>query len=112
MKFWRRCGAGRYAGKYPKLHIPQFTRRGMSQKLDRLKEIMAEVADLNTAASLLSWDQQTYMPEGGAPARGQQMATLGKLAHEKATSDEVGRLLEDLKAEFAGADLNTDDAAL
>ena len=84
----------------------------MGAKLDRLKEILGEVADLNSAAGLLSWDQQTYMPEGGSQARGQHLATLGKLAHSKATSDEVGRLLEDLKAEYANADTGSDEAAL
>jgi len=83
----------------------------MSAKLDQLKEIIGEVADLGSAASLLGWDQQTYMPAGGGGARGQQLATLGKIAHQKATSDEVGKLLDELKAEFAGADPDSDEAA-
>lgn len=73
---------------------------------------MGEVSDLNSAASLLGWDQQTYMPPAGGEARGQQLATLGKLAHQKATSEEVGRLLEDLKKEFVGADPSSDEASL
>lgn len=84
----------------------------MSQKLDRLKEILAEVADLNSAASLLSWDQQTYMPAGGSSARGEQLATVGRLAHEKGTSHEVGDLLQALKAELGAADPSSDEAAL
>ncbi|MFT3895389.1 MAG: carboxypeptidase M32 [Anaerolineales bacterium] len=84
----------------------------MSEKLNQLKEMLGEVADLGKAASLLSWDQQVNMPPMGGEARGYQLATLSKIAQEKFTSDEVGRLLDDLKAEFAGADLNTDDAAL
>ena len=56
----------------------------MSDKLDQLKTVMGEVSDLNSTASLLGWDQQTYMPIGGGEARGQQLATLGKLAHKKA----------------------------
>ena len=63
----------------------------MTDKMDQLKKIMGEVSDLGSTAGLLSWDQQTYMPEGGAEARGQQLATIGKLAHQKATSDEVGK---------------------
>lgn len=84
----------------------------MSSNLDRLKEVMGEVADLSTAASILSWDQQTYMPPGGAHARGQQMATLGKIAHAKATSDEFGKLLQDLRVEYAASDASSDEAAL
>jgi carboxypeptidase Taq len=50
------------------------------------------------------------MPPGGSEARGQQLGTLGKIAHEKSTTDEVGKLLEDLKKEFPDAE--TDDGAL
>jgi carboxypeptidase Taq len=84
----------------------------MSEKLKKLKEIMGEVADLNSAASLLSWDQQTYMPAGGGEARGQHLATLGKLAHQMAISDDVGRLLDDLKQEYSSVTGDSDDAAL
>jgi carboxypeptidase Taq len=52
------------------------------------------------------------MPPGGAEARGQQRATLGRIIQEKFTSEEVGRLLDDLKQEFAGADADNDDAAM
>jgi carboxypeptidase Taq len=83
----------------------------MSEKLNQLKEILGEVSDLNHAASLLGWDQQTYMPPAGGEARGQQLATLGKIAQEMSTSDKVGHLIDDLKKEFEGADPSSDDAA-
>jgi carboxypeptidase Taq len=82
----------------------------MSEKLNQLKEILGEVSDLNHAASVLDWDQQVNMPPGGGEARGQHLATLGKISHQKATSDEVGKLLEDLKQEFSDSD--SDDGAL
>jgi carboxypeptidase Taq len=84
----------------------------MSEKLERLKEIMGEIYDLRHAAGLLSWDQQTYMPAGGNEARGHQLATLGKAIHNLGTSEEVGKLLSDLKTEFAGAGEDSDEAAL
>ncbi len=84
----------------------------MSEKMDRLKQIMGEVSDIRSAATLLSWDQQTYMPAGGNEARGHHLATLGKIGHELATSDEVGKLLSDLKQEYAGADESSDEAAM
>ena len=84
----------------------------MSEKLKKLKEVLGEVADLNSAAGLLSWDQQTYMPAGGGEARGQHLATISKLAHQIATSDQVGKLLDDLKRDFAGANGDSDDAAM
>lgn len=82
----------------------------MSEKLARLKEILGEVSDLGRATSVLDWDQQVNIPPMGGDARGQQLATLGKIRQEKFTSDEVGRLIDDLKSEFAGAD--SDDAAM
>ncbi|MCL4529028.1 MAG: hypothetical protein M1282_06415, partial [Chloroflexi bacterium] len=45
----------------------------MSEKLNQLKELYGEISDLNNAAALLGWDQQTYMPAGGGEARGQQL---------------------------------------
>ncbi len=84
----------------------------MSEKLNQLKELLGEVSDLNRAASVLGWDQQVNMPPGGAEARGRQLATLGKIAQEKFISDEAGGLLEDLKREFAGADPDSDEAAM
>ena len=82
----------------------------MSEKLNQLKEILGEVSDLHHAASVLEWDQNVSMPPGGGEARGQQLATLGKIAHEKSTSEEVGKFLEDLKQEFP--DSETDEGAL
>ena len=84
----------------------------MTSKLEALKTILGEIADINHAAALLGWDQQTYMPPGAAESRGYQMATLGKIAHEKFTSDEVGQLIEAAQAEVAGADPDSDDARL
>ncbi len=69
----------------------------MEEKLQKLKELMAEVADLGHANALLGWDQQVYMPPGGAEERGYMTGTIGKIMHEKFTSDEMGLLLDDLK---------------
>jgi carboxypeptidase Taq len=82
----------------------------MNDKLVRFKEIFAEVADLNAAASVLDWDQQVNMPSAGAEARGNQLGTLGKLSHQIFTSDEVGKLLEELGSDAAG--LSPDDEAV
>jgi carboxypeptidase Taq len=82
----------------------------MSEKLEQLKERLGEVEDLSRAASVLGWDQQVNMPPGGSEARGQQLATLSKIAQEKFIADEVGQLIEELKQELNGAD--TDETAL
>ncbi len=82
----------------------------MSEKLEQLKARLAEVSDIGRAASVLGWDQQVNMPVQGNEARGQQLATLSKIAQEKFISDEVGKLIDDLKQEFDGDD--SDEAAL
>jgi carboxypeptidase Taq len=84
----------------------------MSEKLQQLKTLLAEVADLNAVQALLSWDQQIYMPQGGGEARGNQLATIGKISHQKFTSDEIGKLLGDLEQEFNGAEPDSDEARL
>jgi len=84
----------------------------MEQKLQELKTLLLEVNDLNGAAALLHWDQSTYMPPGGAAARGRQMATLSRLAHEKFISPEVGKLLDDLQTYGESLHYDSDDASL
>lgn len=83
----------------------------MTEKLEALKEKLAEVFNLYTVAALLDWDQQTYMPPGGAEDRAEQTALITQLAHERLVSDEVGRLLDDLSSEYS-ADDDSDGAAL
>jgi carboxypeptidase Taq len=84
----------------------------MNTQLQELKTRLLEVNDLNSANALLSWDQSTYMPSGGAPARGRQMATLGRLAHEKFTDPAVGKLLDDLRPYEESLPYDSDDASL
>lgn len=84
----------------------------MHKKLDELKTRLREVEDLKLANSLLNWDQATYMPPGGAAARGRQMALLSRLAHEKFIDPAVGHLLDDLRSYEEGLGPDHDDAAL
>lgn len=84
----------------------------MEPKLQALKTRLTEVNDLQMAAALLQWDQSTYMPSGGAGARGRQMATLSRIAHEKFTDAAVGQLLDDLTAYEQSLPFDHDDASL
>jgi carboxypeptidase Taq len=63
---------------------------------DDLRQRLAEIADLGKTMALLGWDQQVMMPSGGAAIRAEQMATVGRIAHTKFISAEIGRLLDDL----------------
>ena len=84
----------------------------MEDELARLRSILAEIADLRGAEAILGWDQQTYMPAGGAEARSHQSAALARLAHERATSAELGRLLESLERSASARDPDGDEARL
>jgi carboxypeptidase Taq len=84
----------------------------MEEKLSKLKNILAEVSDIDAATALLDWDQQCYMPSNAAESRGNQQATLNRIEHELITSDEVGQLLADLKPYATQLDPDTNDARL
>ena len=84
----------------------------MQDKLNELKKRLGEISDIQNAVSLLGWDQQTYMPPGGADARAQQIATLSHLAHEKFIDDAIGRLLEELHGFSTKLSYDSDDASL
>lgn len=60
------------------------------------RELLQKAADINNAAAVLGWDQETYMPPKGAPYRGRQLATLASMAHEMVTSPRLGQLLDEL----------------
>ncbi len=61
--------------------------------LQPLTSRLIEIQHLASAASLLSWDQETYMPPGGGQARADQLSTLQTLAHDKLVSPEIEALL-------------------
>jgi carboxypeptidase Taq len=84
----------------------------MDPKLQDLKSRYTEVYDLQMAAQLLHWDQTTYMPPGGASARGRQVALLTRLAHEKQTDPAIGKLLDELKSYEESLPYEHDDAAM
>ena len=84
----------------------------MQAKLDELKTRLVEVNDLESANALLNWDQSTYMPPGGAPARARQSAALGRIAHEKFTDPAIGKLLDELQPYAEGLPYDSDDASL
>jgi carboxypeptidase Taq len=84
----------------------------MGGKLDRLRELLGVVADLQAAGAVLGWDQQTYMPPGGAAGRAMQLATLGRLAHERFVGDEMGAALGVAESEIADLAPDSDEARL
>lgn len=61
----------------------------------RLTSRFERLAIIDEASAMLGWDQAAVMPEGGAAARGDQLATLAGVAHGMLAAPEVE---EDLAA--------------
>ena len=86
-------------GKFPahcvhcRANIPVRPRVKTLKDLEPLTTRLLEIQHLNSAASLLDWDQETYMPAGSGRARADQLATLQGLAHDTFTAPEMERLL-------------------
>lgn len=58
----------------------------MEQQYQAYVKDMAAITDLYAAIAVLSWDKEVNMPSRGARFRGQQVATLSALAHERMTA--------------------------
>src|SRR6185503_19437679 len=82
------------------------------KKLQELKTRLLEVGDLNNINALLGWDQSTYMPPGGAEARGRQSALMAQMAQEKFIDKKIGKLLDDLRPHEESLPYDSDDASL
>jgi carboxypeptidase Taq len=85
-------------------------RQSLNAILAELKRRLSEIYDLNAAKSILTWDEATYMPKGGAVARGRQAALLKRLEHERSVDPALGRLIDRLESQVDK--LSADDASL
>ncbi len=77
----------------------------------RLLELSKEIHLLNCSMSLLDWDQKTYIPKGGTENRGNQLALLAGMSHQKSTALEIGDLLDQLEASPLASDPDSFEAA-
>lgn len=62
--------------------------------LGRLKDRLYDLNALHAAIGIMDWDQQTYMPRGGAEARAAHVGILSRMSHELLAADETKTLLE------------------
>jgi carboxypeptidase Taq len=73
--------------------------------IEKLRARMGELADLGALEMLASWDQLVMMPSEGAAGRAHQLGTLARLAHERATAEDIGAWLDELDGiELEGID--------
>ncbi|MCM2271145.1 MAG: carboxypeptidase M32 [candidate division Zixibacteria bacterium] len=68
------------------------------QAYNELVGQMKEISLLGSTASLLAWDQRTYMPRQGAEFRSQQLALIAGMYHERFTSPKIGDLLSQVES--------------
>lgn len=72
------------------------TARDSRTPFETLRKRLAELVDLNSIGMLLEWDQLVTMPAQGAESRAHQLAALARIAHERATAQEIGACLEEI----------------
>jgi len=82
----------------------------VADALAQLKARLADVHGLADVAYLLVWDQRTTMPPAGTGHRAQHIGLLQRMAHERLTDPEIGRLLDSIDA--GSFDPESDDAGL
>jgi len=63
-----------------------------------------EESVLTTCEALLEWDEETHMPPGGVENRGEQLAVIAGLLHDRGTDPRIGELL----AQLEGSELLAD----
>jgi carboxypeptidase Taq len=70
-----------------------------------------EAGTLGSVAALVGWDQETYMPHGGARARAEQSSLLARLIHERASSPKIGELLDQCESDSSLNDPTSEHGA-
>ncbi|MBP6817916.1 MAG: carboxypeptidase M32 [Ferrovibrio sp.] len=69
-----------------------------------LEQRFRRLSALNGALAMLGWDQSAMMPEGGAGARAEQLATLSVIRHEWLTDPALGDLIQGAEAQAGLSD--------
>ncbi|MGQ9734375.1 MAG: carboxypeptidase M32 [Candidatus Bipolaricaulia bacterium] len=82
------------------------------EELKRFKEYVREMGKLGSAAALLNWDQQTYIPRRGHEARAEVLGKLARLAFEMLISPQMAEFIEKLDRPEVKAGLSEQDRAM
>ena len=82
-----------------------------SAAYDDLIRRSRERSVLGSCAALLGWDEQTYMPKLGSENRGNQLALLAGLLHDRATDPAIAGLLDDAEGSASPDEAGTPAAA-
>lgn len=71
---------------------------------EKLSARFKKKSALSGASAVLHWDNAVMMPDGGADARAEQLATLGVIMHEMTTDPEVSTLLDQAEKDVSSLD--------
>lgn len=80
------------------------------QSYTELIRLSRETTLLASCGELLHWDAEICMPRGGVEHRGEQMALLAGLVHERATNPRLGDLLSSVESSSLVTDPETPEA--
>lgn len=81
-------------------------------QLIELKKRLADVSHLNTALSLLYWDQETYMPAKATEVRAENVSYLSGLVHKMFIDFDKDKLLSKLKVALDEKKIKGKDAVI
>ena len=71
---------------------------------EELEARFRDLSHLGHAGAILHWDEASMMPPGGGEARGESMALLAGIAHQRLTHPEIAAFLD--QAESSNGQLN------
>lgn len=71
---------------------------------ERFLSIVREIYIARSVERLLDWDQETVMPPKAAADRGEQLALMAGIAHDRLTSNELAEMLSALESDGAAGD--------
>lgn len=81
-------------------------------KYTTLVDELRRITLFSSCNSVLGWDEQTYMPPKGAEHRANQLSLLAGMAHQMATSTELGDLIGELESLQSFDDPDTPQAVV
>ncbi len=70
----------------------------------KLEAKFSEISRLREIQAISGWDEACMMPSGGGAGRGQALATLTSVIHERLCDPEIGELLNTARADGTGLD--------
>ncbi len=69
---------------------------------EQLRQTLHDIGVLKSARAILAWDQETYMPRGGAELRANQLALLSGIIHRRVADPALGEMLSATAAKANG----------